>query len=257
MVTEDDLIRTVAAAYWQRLAAGEAVLHVRAADRDRRGRAADRRHGAQGHPDRPRGHRAQATSAARCRSAGSCPSRTPRSSGRPSCAARDSTRRLRKLRGAMRADKKSAGPSASATTTASRGMVEGLLSRGDRRVGTVIGEVVARTAAGSTAGASTSPTSAGWPRAERRWRHERSTWTGTPPASATATRCCPGTTWTPAWTSDWLWEDWQDALREVEVEDCRWTPCFDCGVCPPMGTEIQIGPTGGSCCRLAQSCSRC
>ena len=43
---------------------------------------------------------------------------------------------------------------------------------------------------------------------------------------------------------DWLWEDWQDALDEVEVEDCRWTPCFDCGVCPQMGTDIQIGPTG-------------
>jgi hypothetical protein len=28
------------------------------------------------------------------------------------------------------------------------------------------------------------------------------------------------------------------------VDDCRWTPCFDCGVCPQMGTEIQIGPTG-------------
>jgi radical SAM superfamily enzyme YgiQ (UPF0313 family) len=25
-------------------------------------------------------------------------------------------------------------------------------------------------------------------------------------------RCCPGTTSTPASTSDWLWEDWQDAL---------------------------------------------
>ncbi|HSO68442.1 MAG TPA: TIGR03960 family B12-binding radical SAM protein [Arachnia sp.] len=43
---------------------------------------------------------------------------------------------------------------------------------------------------------------------------------------------------------DWLWEDWQDALDEREVEDCRWTPCFDCGVCPQMDTEIQIGPTG-------------
>ena len=43
---------------------------------------------------------------------------------------------------------------------------------------------------------------------------------------------------------DWLWEDWQDALEEVEVEDCRWTPCFDCGVCPQMDTEIQVGPTG-------------
>jgi hypothetical protein len=43
---------------------------------------------------------------------------------------------------------------------------------------------------------------------------------------------------------DWLWEDWQDALDETEVEDCRWTPCFDCGVCPQMDTAIQIGPTG-------------
>jgi hypothetical protein len=43
---------------------------------------------------------------------------------------------------------------------------------------------------------------------------------------------------------DWLWEDWQDALTGEEVEDCRWTPCFDCGVCPQMGTEIQVGPTG-------------
>ncbi|MCT1459185.1 TIGR03960 family B12-binding radical SAM protein [Aestuariimicrobium sp. p3-SID1156] len=43
---------------------------------------------------------------------------------------------------------------------------------------------------------------------------------------------------------DWLWEDWQDALDETEVEDCRWTPCYDCGVCPQMQTEIQIGPTG-------------
>ena len=33
-------------------------------------------------------------------------------------------------------------------------------------------------------------------------------------------------------------------LDEVEVDDCRWTPCFDCGVCDQMGTEIQVGPTG-------------
>jgi radical SAM family uncharacterized protein len=43
---------------------------------------------------------------------------------------------------------------------------------------------------------------------------------------------------------EWLWEDWQDALDEVEVDDCRWTPCFDCGVCPQLDTSIQIGPTG-------------
>ncbi|HEY6682573.1 MAG TPA: B12-binding domain-containing radical SAM protein, partial [Propionibacteriaceae bacterium] len=43
---------------------------------------------------------------------------------------------------------------------------------------------------------------------------------------------------------EWLWEDWQDALDEVEVDDCRWTPCFECGVCPQLETSIQIGPTG-------------
>ena len=34
------------------------------------------------------------------------------------------------------------------------------------------------------------------------------------------------------------------ALEEFEQDDCRWTPCFDCGVCPQMDTDIQIGPTG-------------
>jgi len=46
---------------------------------------------------------------------------------------------------------------------------------------------------------------------------------------------------------DWLWQDWQDAVDPAgaaEVDDCRWTPCYDCGVCPGMGTEIQTGPTG-------------
>ena len=42
---------------------------------------------------------------------------------------------------------------------------------------------------------------------------------------------------------EWLWEDWQASLDESGVEDCRWTPCFDCGVCDQMGTHIQVGPT--------------
>jgi len=46
---------------------------------------------------------------------------------------------------------------------------------------------------------------------------------------------------------EWLWQDWEDAVDPAgasEVEDCRWTACYDCGVCPTMGTEIQVGPTG-------------
>ncbi|HEX9624022.1 MAG TPA: TIGR03960 family B12-binding radical SAM protein, partial [Streptosporangiaceae bacterium] len=46
---------------------------------------------------------------------------------------------------------------------------------------------------------------------------------------------------------DWLWQDWLAAIDPdgaAEVEDCRWTPCFECGVCPAMDTQIEIGPTG-------------
>ena len=45
----------------------------------------------------------------------------------------------------------------------------------------------------------------------------------------------------------WLWEHWQYSLdpHRAEVDDCRWNTCYDCGVCPELGTEIQIGPTGG------------
>ena len=59
MVTEEDLIRTVAAAYSSGLAAGEALLHVRPAHRDRRRRPADRRPGDQGDRQGPRGRRPQ------------------------------------------------------------------------------------------------------------------------------------------------------------------------------------------------------
>ena len=46
---------------------------------------------------------------------------------------------------------------------------------------------------------------------------------------------------------DWLWQDWLAAIDPDgagEVDDCRWTPCFECGVCPAMGTEIETGPSG-------------
>jgi radical SAM family uncharacterized protein len=46
---------------------------------------------------------------------------------------------------------------------------------------------------------------------------------------------------------DWLWQDWLAAIDPdgpAEVEDCRWTPCFECGVCPAMDTAIETGPTG-------------
>jgi radical SAM family uncharacterized protein len=49
---------------------------------------------------------------------------------------------------------------------------------------------------------------------------------------------------------DFLWEDWQDALVGAAVEDCRWTPCYDCGACTGFGLEHVVAspvpPAGGS-----------
>ncbi|MEX2329124.1 MAG: TIGR03960 family B12-binding radical SAM protein [Nitriliruptoraceae bacterium] len=43
----------------------------------------------------------------------------------------------------------------------------------------------------------------------------------------------------------WLWEDWQDSLSEKDLDDCRWSPCYDCGVCPGLNVEHDTGYTGG------------
>jgi radical SAM family uncharacterized protein len=49
---------------------------------------------------------------------------------------------------------------------------------------------------------------------------------------------------------DFLWQDWQDALAEHGLEDCRWTPCYDCGACTGLGVEHVVAsavpPAGGS-----------
>ncbi|MDX1658649.1 MAG: TIGR03960 family B12-binding radical SAM protein [Nitriliruptorales bacterium] len=40
---------------------------------------------------------------------------------------------------------------------------------------------------------------------------------------------------------DWLWEDWSDALAEKDLDDCRWIPCYDCGVCPGLNLQHDTG----------------
>ncbi|MBV9291031.1 MAG: TIGR03960 family B12-binding radical SAM protein [Frankiales bacterium] len=122
-------------------------------------------------------------------------------------------------------------------------IVEGLLSRGDRRVGAVIRRVWEdggrfdgwsehfsyerweRCAAGVFAD---TPVSLDWFTTRERDLAEVLPWDHLDSGL----------------DKDWMWADWQDAVREVEVDDCRWTPCYDCGVCPSQGTEIQVGPTG-------------
>jgi radical SAM family uncharacterized protein len=49
---------------------------------------------------------------------------------------------------------------------------------------------------------------------------------------------------------DFLWTDWEDALAVKGLEDCRWTPCYDCGACTGFGIEHVVAspvpPAGGS-----------
>ena len=49
---------------------------------------------------------------------------------------------------------------------------------------------------------------------------------------------------------DFLWQDWRDALDHLGLEDCRWTPCYDCGACTGYGIEHVVAsavpPAGGS-----------
>jgi radical SAM family uncharacterized protein len=49
---------------------------------------------------------------------------------------------------------------------------------------------------------------------------------------------------------DFLWQDWKDALAEYGLPDCRWTPCYDCGACTGYGVEHVVAsavpPAGGS-----------
>jgi radical SAM family uncharacterized protein len=151
--------------------------------------------------------------------------------------------RLRRLRDAIGRDRRYARAIGFRYHDGKPGIVEGLLSRGDRRVGAVIRAVWAdggrfdgwsehfdfdrwmRCAATALAG---TPVDVDWYTTRERDLAEVLPWDHLDSGL----------------DKDWLWEDWQDALAQVEVEDCRWTPCYDCGVCPGMGTEIQIGPTG-------------
>jgi len=151
--------------------------------------------------------------------------------------------RLQLLRDVIRADRQYGRAIGFRYHDGKPGVIEGLLSRGDRRVGRVIEAVYASGGVFD-----------GW---SEHFSYDR--W-----ASAAAEQLAPYGVDLDWYTTrereelevlpwdhldsgldrDWLWEDWQDALDESTVEDCRWTPCYDCGVCPQMDTAIEIGPTG-------------
>ena len=123
-------------------------------------------------------------------------------------------------------------------------LIEGLLSRGDRRVGAVIRRAWEQGPAFRRLERALLVRPLGRGRGRDAARPSASTWTGSPPASASSSRSCPGTTSTRASTRTGSGRTGRTRKTEFEQDDCRWTPCFDCGVCPSMDTEIQIGPTG-------------
>ncbi len=151
--------------------------------------------------------------------------------------------RLAKLRDAIRNDRAYGRAIGFRYHDGKPSVVEGLLSRGDRRVGAVI-EAVWRDG-GRFDGWSEHFSYQRWATCSERALSGTGVdldWFTT--RERTYAEVLPWDHLDAGLDRDWLWEDWQDALDEVEVDDCRWTPCFDCGVCPQMDTSIQIGPTG-------------
>ncbi|SDJ35586.1 radical SAM family uncharacterized protein [Frankineae bacterium MT45] len=152
-------------------------------------------------------------------------------------------RRLAKLRAAINANRSLGKNVGMRYHDGEPSMVEGLLSRGDRRVGAVIEQVWRE--GGRFDGWSEHFSFARWMAAAEAvlaplgvdvaWYTTR---------ERDADEVLPWDHLDSGLDKQWLWDDWQDALTEFEQDDCRWTPCFDCGVCSTMGTDIQIGPTG-------------
>ncbi len=242
MVTEEDLIRTVAAAYaagWRQVKlyfmcglpteTDEDVLQIA----DLAKRVIDTGREVSGHRD------------IRCTVSigGFVPKPHTPFQWAAQLGAEDTDARLAKLREALRSDRRYGSAIGFRYHDGKPGIVEGLLSRGDRRLGAVIEQVwrdgqrfdgwnehfsYERWMAAAEQGLAGTGVDVAWYTTRERGEHEVLPWDHIDSGL----------------DKEWLWEDWLDALEEREVEDCRWTPCFDCGVCPQMDTEIQIGPTG-------------
>ncbi|CAM5658678.1 TIGR03960 family B12-binding radical SAM protein OS=Streptomyces microflavus OX=1919 GN=G3I39_05540 PE=4 SV=1 [Streptomyces microflavus] len=149
----------------------------------------------------------------------------------PQLSAADTDARLKKLRDKIRGDKKYGRSIGFRYHDGKPGIVEGLLSRGDRRVGSVIRAVYE--SGGRFDGWREHFSYDLWMNCAEKTLPEFGVdvdWYTT--RERTYEEVLPWDHLDSGLDKDWLWEDWQDALDETEVEDCRWTPCFDCGVCP-------------------------
>ncbi|MEU8141273.1 TIGR03960 family B12-binding radical SAM protein [Nonomuraea sp. NPDC048901] len=148
-------------------------------------------------------------------------------------------RRLKALRDSLRGDKNYGRAIGFRYHDGKPSIVEGLLSRGDRRVGAVIRAVWED--GGRFDGWSEHFSYERWMAAAEKAGVDVDWYTV---REREENEVLPWDHLDAGLDREWLWQDWQEAVSGSEVEDCRWTPCYDCGVCPTMGTEIQIGPTG-------------
>ncbi|MDE0927149.1 MAG: TIGR03960 family B12-binding radical SAM protein [Acidimicrobiales bacterium] len=124
-------------------------------------------------------------------------------------------------------------------------VVEGLMSRGDRRLGPVIEDVWR--AGGVFQEWSEHFDVSLWTEALE--RHGLS-FEGYVYRHRTEDEIMPWDHLSAGLHKDFLWQEWRDALNEVGLEDCRWTPCYDCGACTGYGIEHVVAsavpPAGGS-----------
>jgi len=152
-------------------------------------------------------------------------------------------RRMRDLKESIRSDKRYFKAISVKYADGRPAQIEGLLARGDRRVGQVIEEVWR---AGEIFD--------GWSEhfSYERWMTTCEEVLGQQGLSIdwyttrerTRDEVLPWDHLDVGVDRDWLWDDWQDSLAEVSVPDCRWDGCTDCGVCPGLGVAIEMGPTG-------------
>jgi radical SAM family uncharacterized protein len=158
--------------------------------------------------------------------------------------------RLRKLRDAINSNRSLGRNVGMRYHDGQPSLVEGLLSRGDRRVGAVIEQVWRE--GGRFDGWSEHFSFTRWMTAATEILDPQGIsiyWYTT--REREEDEILPWDHLDSGLDKQWLWDDWQDSKVEYEQDDCRWTPCFDCGVCSTMGTDIQIGPTGRSLIPLA------
>ena len=238
-----------------RLAAGEALLHVRPADRDRRGRPGDRRPGQEGDREGPRGVRPQRhplhrlDRRLRAQAAHAVPV------GRRSWTPRPPTTGCSKLRDNVRADKQYGRAIGFRYHDGKPGIIEGLLSRGDRRVGPGHRGGLARRRplrrleralllrALGRGRASGPGRHAGRPRLVHhpRARLRRGAALGPPRLRARQGLALGGLAG-------------RHRPDRVEVEDCRWTPVLRLRRLPRRWTpRSRSGPPARRCCRCQSS----